>query len=409
MKKILLFFEFLMSAIMTQAAVHPDTVSYKGVKYYLDGYRAIVARLNIDGPTYTGTVEIPRRILFKDYIYPKVCGVSKEAFSNAPGLVSVHLPNTIEYIEPGAFNNSPDLQEVLINSDQYEWRRGAVYSKPNLSKVLMDFTSMPRPYYGGNGALVQATLAVGPIFMSIDDSKGKSAEFVHWYSTRHNFALSLPANTTFNLKTQSGPITKLKFYFNGTNEMTSSVGSYSDRVWTGNEYNVTFKVQQDVKIDSIAVTLAYSSSQVVLTAPKGWFPQLDDVEALESYSLSGLYRTNVEIPATVKYVADFALSNKHFTCITMLGAPPRVGNNPFGDLNLSTCILKVKDEYLQDYKNHPIWGKFKHIVSKTSQVDKSSLPFVVGNEREFNQNGMVLPRGQRGFIINSKGQKRIKL
>ena len=83
-----------------------------GINYFLDGSDLTAQVLDLSGDKYVGDIVVPEKATYiNDYT---VTSINSEAFTNSPELLSVSLPKTVNWIEPGSFLRNPKLTAINV-------------------------------------------------------------------------------------------------------------------------------------------------------------------------------------------------------------------------------------------------------------------------------------------------------
>ena len=83
-----------------------------GINYFLDGSDLTAQVLDLSGDKYVGDIVVPEKATYiNDYT---VTSINSEAFTNSPELLSVSLPKTVNWIEPGSFHRNPKLTAINV-------------------------------------------------------------------------------------------------------------------------------------------------------------------------------------------------------------------------------------------------------------------------------------------------------
>lgn len=407
-KNLLLSFLLLCSCAMMASTEPATKYTVGGLRYALDGSRAIVWPLSDDfSLSYEGDIVVPATVTIAGKAYP-VAGVSRRAFSDCSNLTSVELPQSIEWMDEGCFANSSSLHTISFSGGKtgngvYEIKDGIVYTVPTDTVFTLDFTKSDHTYYeSSNESNLHFAQYGGHVSLDTEGNEANSAIYFMWNDgTNDHKVLRIYRGYEFTLASQSGAIKKIEFFFDGIHKIESYAGNLSGdgTTWTGRAYSVTFGSLRRNNIDSVRVTLVSNSAQAFAAPIAQAITNVDTVCALAREAFTNNCAESITLPASVDFVGYNSLSIRGLKELHMQAAPPKYKENPFISTDKTSCYLYVPARYVNDYKADSLWGRFKLIEpEQTSGIRYAgSKPVLKG--KMYNLGGQVVDERFHGIVI----------
>lgn len=411
MFKHLSFFVCLLGTSAVMASVEPATkYVVGGIRYALDGKKAVVWPLSDDSSDYySGDVVVPEMVSINGNDYP-VVGINRHAFSDCDNLSSVTLPQSIEWLAEGCFAYSKNLASISFNNGnkRYEVKNGIVYTIPAGSMFTLDFTNQNRSYNTDtNESNLHYPQYSGPISLDVDETDGNGADYFSWTdgSGVEHKVLRIYRDYNFTISSQSGAITKIKFFIDGRQGLTVDGTELEGNTWTGRTYALTFGSTRRNNIDSIQVTIEKPASQAFAAPMNRPVTVVDSVCALAQEAFANNVAESITIPASVDFVGYNSLSIPTLHKLHLLGSVPSYRENPFVSTDKTSCRLIVRKQYLEDYKNDSLWGRFKLIETETTDNIGNVVALPSEASHSYNLQGQTVATGFRGIVI--VGRKKV--
>lgn len=382
-------------------------VEVGGIHYCFDGKEAFVARPldGVEGDSYAGEVTVPASIQVDGVTYP-VTGVDKYAFSDAPNLVKVTLPQSIKFIPAGSFGHSKSLKEVEINNSLYKTVNDVIYSIPQSTETTLDFTNKDRSYdYTQSEAIIHFPQVLELVSLSVNDKESQLSNYFSWNSGGKEIkVLRLYRDCKFTIASQCGSITKIEFDMEGRFDFKALNGTLQNNVWTGNAHEVNFVSNRRNNFKSIKV-YTEDGYQVIAVPAKATPDITEGVTGILRDALVNNETPSIKIPSSVNYIGDAALSSRYFKEITFDGKPPVYDDNPAISADKLSCVLRCKQEYLELFKADPYWSKFKKIEqASTTGISQMESQNLEDDKDVYTLQGLRANTSDKGILIK-KGKK----
>lgn len=399
-------------------AIDPATLyTINGVNYALDGNNAIVYPLSYDySEEYSGDIVIPSTVVIEGEEHT-VVGVDHRAFADQANLISVTLPTTIEWLQEGCFSNSPQLESIKFADGAdatanglYRISSNVVYTVPSASAYTLDFTNRDGDYEeGSNASNLHYPQYNGLASLDADDTDGYGATYFSWTdgdNVEHK-VLRIYRDYSFTIRSQAGPIKQIKFFFDGRHNVTlndESTGSMNDEgdTWTGREFSVKFDSHRRNNIDSIQVTLWSDTAQAFAAPRAAEVATIEPVCAIAKGAFTNNASTTFTIPASVQFIGENAISNLNLKELHAQGVVPSYKENPFVSTDKTSCVLYVREQYLDAYRTDSLWGRFKNIVAESetpSGIHAVNADGASVKGQTYNLQGQPVSADFKGIVI----------
>lgn len=407
-KNLLLSF-MLVCSCASMASTEPATkYTVDGLRYALDGNRAIVWPLSDDfSSSYEGDIVVPAKVAINGADYP-VAGISRRAFSDCGSLTSVTLPQSIEWMAEGCFANSSELKSISFGDGKtgngiYEVKDGIVYTVPTDTVFTIDFTKSDHAYSESSSTSnLHFAQYGGHVSLDTDGNEANSAVYFMWNDgTTDHKVLRIYRGYTFTLTSQSGAIKKIEFFFDGRHDITQTEGELSSdgTTWTGHAYSATFESNRRNNLDSVRVTLVSNNAQAFAAPVASAITKVDSVCALAREAFANNMAESITLPATVDFVGYNSLSIRGLKELHVPAAPPKYKENPFVSTDKTSCYLYVPAQYVDDYKADSLWGRFKLIeAEQTTGIGHVARTTTLGG-KAYNLGGQAVGERFRGIVI----------
>ena len=254
-----------------------------------------------------------RGISYDGMYYTKDNCITYGMFSNCPYLQELILPDLATVVEENAFANCPTLTTIHIPA-------GATEVSPSDNCPLLSSVEVS---------------SANAIFCSVDGVLyNKDCTALYWFPEGKT-----SGTTVFP-------------------DALEEIGNYAFRNYRGGQINLPSTLR---KIGTGAFHASYIESMTVpdnvTNLPAGVFQGCSKLRSV----ILGKGMSNLS-----SYCFDSCPLEHLYVEVELF--PPMCQDDTFGSTNdlFKTCILHVPKGYLNQYRNHDVWGRFEQIVGETS-------------------------------------------
>ena len=352
MKKSLLI---LLLTLLGGTTLHAYDAEIDGIYYNFSGDKAEVTRKEVLSGgivrgivSYSGVVDIPETITSDGKTYT-VSMIGSFAFNQCTGLTKVVIPNSVTIIKGYAFSGCTGLSTVVMGEGVTVIEEAAFFRCPSLTSITIPSSviSIGGGAFSGCGltkVIVPDIAAWCDISFNVNDASSNPLYIAH----------HLYSDETTEIKNLIIP------------EGVTSIGGCAFLGCT-----MLTNVSIPKSVTSIGTGAFQECSRL----------------------------TSVIISSSMTSIGDYAFSG----CTSLeeiychAEQTPTVYEKTFKDVDVSDVTLYVPRNSYQQYKEHPIWGKFDIAIGTGI---KSLTPTLSEGEGEwFDLSGRKLDKPQRGINI----------
>ncbi len=356
-KKLFCLFAFF---VLSSLRVNAYDVYIGGIYYNLNNEEK-TAEVTYGATNYTYSVTIPKTIVSKNVTYT-VKTIGKSAFSGCYSLYSVDIPSTVISIGESAFSGS-GLASIIIPSSVTEIKDKAFASCPYLLEVEIPYNVISIGNNAFNGCDHLRSVILPMSLISIGGSAFQNCNLTE---------ITIPNSV-------------------------KEVGSCAFRQCSNLK---SFTLSKELtKIPSGMFMHCKSLEKVVIP---------ENIKVIESSAFVYSGVSTLILPATLESIQqDAFMSTPLKYCYCYANKIPETGDKCLFSTQITSGVLHVRAELLEEYKAIYPWNLFKEIVSLTENDPSPTGIKNVTNEKNkalhYDLKGNKLEKPTKGVnIINGK-------
>ncbi len=315
-KKSILFLLVLLSTLTASAYdAEVDGIYYN---LSLSEETAAVTYKDYNYNSYTGTVNIPKKIVYNGETY-SVTSIEYNAFKECSGLTSITIPNSVTSIGSIAFSGCSSLTSITIPNSVTSIESSAFEDCSGLTSVTIpnSVTSIGYSAFSGCSSLTSITIptSVTSIRQSV------------FYGCSGLTSVTIPNNVT---RIES-------FAFSGCTGLTfiaipSSVTSIESNAFYGCSGLTSVTIPNSVtSIESNAFNGCSGLTSVTISN------SVTSIKDKTFYGCSNL--TSIEIPSSVTKIGGSAFRKTGLTSVTIPNSVIEIGGEAFSSTGLTSIVI----------------------------------------------------------------------